>query len=219
VRVATPDGERSLESRLPGDHNAMNVTAALALIEAAGLGWATVRAALAATKPLPGRFEPVVAGQPYALIVDFAHNPEGTRAVLTTSRQLVDRDAGGRLLTLVAPLWTHDPAMRQATLASARDLADHIVLTTQRWRREEPLAPPADVLAAAEADTGCTCTIIPDRASAIEHLVLSARAGDAVLILGRGEGAFPLYDERGGAVAFDDRAVAAAAASRWGASI
>src|SRR5947209_5770242 len=101
VRVATPDGERSLESRLPGDHNAMNVTAALALIEAAGLGWATVRAALAATKPLPGRFEPVVAGQPYALIVDFAHNPEGTRAVLTTSRQLVDRDRWGRLLPLV----------------------------------------------------------------------------------------------------------------------
>ena len=208
VRLATPSGERELETRLVGEHNALNLTGAFALVATLGLG----AEAVAGTEPLPGRFEPVRAGQPFTLVVDFAHNPDGVAAVLRTARRIVKPP--GRLLALTAPLWVHDADMRCATVRTVRALADYAVVTTQRWRAEEPLAPPPDVIDAARAPEGCACTVVNDRAAAIQRIVAEARPGDAVFVLGRGAGPFPLYDSDGEPQPFDDREVAAAAVSR-----
>jgi UDP-N-acetylmuramoyl-L-alanyl-D-glutamate--2,6-diaminopimelate ligase len=213
IGLRTPTRELELETRLPGEHNALNLAGAFGLMEALGLDSTANRAALAAVTPPPGRFEPIKEGQPFSLIVDFAHNPEGVRAALDAGRPLVGR--GGVLRALFAPLWVLEPEMRQATVRALCRHADEVVLTTQRWREEEPLAPPPDAVGAAGTCGGCPFSVIERRTAAIEEIVFRARPGDAILILGRGAGPVPLYDGTEDPRPFDDRMVAAEAARRW----
>jgi UDP-N-acetylmuramoyl-L-alanyl-D-glutamate--2,6-diaminopimelate ligase len=213
IEVQTPVGELALCTCMPGEHNALNLVGALALVEALGLGSSATRTALAAMSTPPGRFQPVREGQPFSLIVDFAHNPQGVRAALDTARPLVG--PGSALRAMFAPLWAHDQEMRRATVGVLCELADEVVLTTQRWRREEPMAPPPDAAEAAAASDGCRCSVIARRRAAIQEIIAGARPGDVVLILGRGATPVPLYDGSEHLRPFDDCEVAAAAARRW----
>lgn len=213
IRLRTPTGELGLDTRMPGEHNALNLAGALALIEALGLGSSATRAGLTGMHPPPGRLEPVREGQPFSLIVDFAHNPQGVRAALDAGRPLVAPE--GVLRAMFAPLWVHDEEMRQATVRVLCKHANEVVLTTQRWRPEEPMAPPADAVEAAGTCGGCPYLVIARRRAAIEEVVARARPGDVVLILGRGVTPVPLYDGSEDPGPFDDYEVAAEAARRW----
>lgn len=213
IGLLTPTGELELDTRMPGEHNALNLVGALALVEALGLGSSANRTALAAMAPPPGRFQPVSEGQPFSLVVDFAHNPQGVRAVLEAGRPLVG--PGGALRAMFAPLWVHDQEMRQATVRVLCELADEVVLTTQRWRLEEPMAPPPDAVEAAAASGSCRHSVIARRRAAIREVIARARPDDVVLILGRGATPVPLYDGSEHPRPFDDCEVAAAAARRW----
>ncbi|HEY2435979.1 MAG TPA: Mur ligase family protein, partial [Solirubrobacteraceae bacterium] len=161
IRLRTPSGEFEFDTHLAGEHNALNLAGALALIEALGLGSSATRGALVAAAPPPGRFEPVQEGQPFSLIVDFAHNPEGVSAALSAGRPLVA--PGGVLRALFAPLWVHDEDMRRATVRALCEHADEVVLTTQRWRVEEPSAPPPDAVDAAGTAGGCPYSVVAKR--------------------------------------------------------
>jgi len=215
VRLETPDGTLELETRQPGGHNAINLAGALALVDAIGLGSPATRLAAAEARLPPGRWEAVDEGQPFSLVVDFAHNPEGIAAVLSTARRLAPARSGGRVRAVSAPLPLHDPDMRLAAVRTLRECADDVVITTQRWNRDDPLSPPPDVVDAAKEPEGCPCTIVNRRAAAIRLAISRARPGDVVMILGRGVLPFPLYDGTEDARPFDDREVAAEAARRW----
>jgi UDP-N-acetylmuramoyl-L-alanyl-D-glutamate--2,6-diaminopimelate ligase len=152
---------------------------------------------------VPGRFEPVDEGQPFAVIVDYAHKPGALENVLRTAREL----ASGRLICVFGCGGDRDRGKRPQMGRIAHELADRAILTSDNPRSEEPGAIIADVLAGAPA-----LEVEPDRAAAIALAIDSATAGDVVVIAGKGH-------EQGQEIAgvvhpFDDRDVAREAIRR-----
>jgi UDP-N-acetylmuramoyl-L-alanyl-D-glutamate--2,6-diaminopimelate ligase len=206
---------RTLHTRLNGAHNALNIAAALALADALSIDPDIAATAAEATAPLPGRFERVTAaGAPFDVVVDYAHNPDGIGHALAAGRTLLAaRGGAGRLHVVVSALSIVDPDQARAMGAAARAGADHLVLTTQRWRLEDPrdtLTP--GLLEGARSAGGDGALMIEiDRRAAIEQALHAATPGDLVLILERGEAAGPLFGPDDTSRPFDDRAEARAA--------
>ncbi len=201
--------ERALRPRLSGLHNALNVAAALALADGLGLDPDQAAAGVEATAPLPGRFERVTdAGAPFDVVVDFAHNPDGVAHALRAARALLAaRGGAGRLHVVLSALSIVDADQARAMGAAGRAASDHLVLTTQRWRLEDPgdaLTP--GLLEGARASAGGTLAAEPDRRAAIAVALGAAAPGDLVLVLERGEAAGPLFGGDDVPRVFDDRA-------------
>jgi UDP-N-acetylmuramoyl-L-alanyl-D-glutamate--2,6-diaminopimelate ligase len=209
--LSTPQGDVVLRTRLPGAHNALNATAALAAAEAFGVGRADCLEALAQAPAVPGRFQPIDAGQPFTAIVDFAHNPEGYEVVLDCARRLTS----GSLRVLIGARGGMDQFKRPPMGLLAATLADQVVVTASDVRAEEPrdlgICQLLDGMRAGAAEI----LVERDRLRAIEMLVDAAEPGDLILVLGRGAERRPLVE--GDDELFDDReALHAALASRWG---
>ena len=202
ARIATPRGPVEVESRLRGRFNLSNLTGAVALGELLGLDHDAVAAGLGAVAGVPGRFEAVEAGQPFPVIVDYAHTPDSLENVLRTARELV---AGGRLIAVFGCGGDRDRGKRPQMGAAARTLADVAVVTSDNPRSEDPDAIIAEILAGAREGPG-DLVVEADRRAAIAWAVREADAGDAVVIAGKGH---ELGQERDGRVTpFDDRIVA-----------
>jgi UDP-N-acetylmuramoyl-L-alanyl-D-glutamate--2,6-diaminopimelate ligase len=206
-------GGAPLRVRLRARHNALNVAGALALAAALGLDEGVAREAVAAVAPLPGRFEAVDAGAPFAVVVDFAHNPDGVARAVEAGRGLLG--AGGRLHVVLSALSLVGEE-QAAAMGAAGAAADRLVLTTQRWTLDDPAGALAPGLEAGARRAGARPLVEPDRAAAIALAVAGAGPGDAVLVLDRGELAGPLYAPDGTATTFDDRAVVRAAVAARG---
>lgn len=194
----TWEGE-PVELALPGAFNAANAVAAAATARALGVPPATVAAGLSAAGPVPGRFEVVDAGQPFTVVVDFAHTPVALEAVLGAARS---RAGTGRVLVVFGCGGERDRAKRPAMGALAARLADVAVLTSDNPRSEDPAAIAAEVQAGAPG----ALVVELDRRAAIALALRRARPGDVVVVAGKGH-------ERGQTaggrtVAFDDRQVA-----------
>jgi len=194
VRPEELDG---IALRLRGRFNVENALGALAAALVLGVDQAAINAGLEAVGGVPGRFETVDEGQPFTVIVDYAHKPGALENVLRTAREL----GKGRLICVFGCGGDRDRTKRPLMGRIARELADRAILTSDNPRSEDPLAIIQEVLAGA-ADL----EIEPDRRSAIERAIASADEGDVVLIAGKG-------DEQGQEIAgvmlpFDDRAVA-----------
>ena len=147
---------------------------------------------------VPGRFEPVSAGQPFAVLVDYAHTPDSLETLLRAARGLGD----GRVIVVFGAGGDRDRGKRPLMGRVAAQLADHVIVTSDNPRSEDPVAIIAEVL----QGTGVDVEIDPDRRTAIERAVAIAAEGDVVVIAGKGH-------ERGQEIAgvvhpFDDRAVA-----------
>ncbi|KOG22582.1 MULTISPECIES: UDP-N-acetylmuramoyl-L-alanyl-D-glutamate--2,6-diaminopimelate ligase [Streptomyces] len=193
---------------MPGGHNVANALGAIAALATAGLPLDRVVAGIGTVAGVPGRVERVDAGQPYLAVVDYAHQPDALRAVLTTLRAVTY----GRLHVVVGCGGDRDSAKRPVMGEIAARFADTAVLTTDNPRSEDPLA----ILAAMHAGTVAIppsergeVLIVADRAEAIAAAVARADPDDTVLIAGKGH-------EKGqhiGAVTlpFDDRVVLASA--------
>jgi UDP-N-acetylmuramoyl-L-alanyl-D-glutamate--2,6-diaminopimelate ligase len=184
---------------LPGAFNIENAMVAVGIATRLGIDRAAITAGLAAVGGIPGRFEAVDAGQPYGVIVDYAHTPDAIAAVVTGARHLV----GGRIIAVVGAGGDRDRDKRPAMGAAAAE-ADLTVITTDNPRSEEPAAIIEQVIAG--VPDGAEVVTEPDRRAAIRTALGSARPGDLVLILGKGH-------EQGQEVAgtlipFDDRVVA-----------
>jgi len=146
---------------------------------------------------VPGRFEAVDAGQPFAVIVDYAHTPDALDIVLQAARELV----AGRLICVFGAGGDRDRGKRLLMGAVAVKRADHVIVTSDNPRSEDPLGIIQDVLQGA----GTGVEIDPDRRSAIHSAVAVAGPGDVVVIAGKGH---EQGQEIGGVVVpFDDRAV------------
>jgi UDP-N-acetylmuramoyl-L-alanyl-D-glutamate--2,6-diaminopimelate ligase len=183
--------------RLRGRFNVENALAAAAAARLLGIGEDAVAAGLAAVPGVPGRFEPVDEGQPFTVIVDYAHKPDALENVLKTAREL----ASGRLICVFGCGGDRDRGKRPQMGRIAFELADRAILTSDNPRSEEPRAIADEVLAGAPG-----LEVELDRARAIALALEGAQEGDVVLIAGKGH---EQGQEANGVVQpFDDREVA-----------
>lgn len=170
---------------MPGVINARNAAAALALVVAWGLPVQPALDALAAEPGPPGRSEQVRAGQPFAVIVDFAHTGPSLAAALGLARGLCA--PGGRVLLVTGAAGERDPGRRTA-IGSASVAADRVWVADEDPRHEDPAEIAATILAARIAAGGAPgdATALHDRRAAIAAAIDAARAGDVVLLAGKG---------------------------------
>lgn len=201
-------GELRLRTRSIGPHMAMNAATALAAGRAWGVEVATAAGAIAVTEPVPGRLERVPCSRGFEVMVDFAHNAAGVRAALIAARELLQA-GDGRLIATISIVSVFGHAQRRAFARAAAGLADTVVLTTDRWRAEEPADRlPSGLEAGARAARGARVEVVLDRRAAIAHTLGLARPGDLVVIAGRGAMATDQWGADGRSRLFDDRAVA-----------
>lgn len=203
--IETPNGLTMIGSPLPGLYNARNLAAGLALADLLGLDRRTALAALGGYPGTPGRFEHVDVGQPFDVIVDFAHTPDAMEQLLTTIRAGMRSD--GRLIVVFGLGGVPGTLMRRMGQITAQ-LSDHLVLTTSGFRGIPPLPTLASILGGARSARSEMVEPVLNRRRAIERGIAVARAGDVVVIPGRGALPSVRSDPRGESHPFDDRAVA-----------
>ncbi len=190
---------------LPGAFNVANALAAATAAAALGVGVEAIARGFAGAGPIPGRFELVGTGRPVAVVVDYAHTPDGLRQLLAASRSVV---GDGRVHVVFGCGGERDRAKRPHMGEIAAQLADAVVITSDNPRREDPLAIIGEVLAGAEAATAAApVTVEPDRRAAIELALRGAEPGDLVVVAGKGHETTQAVAGR--ELPFDDRAVAA----------
>jgi UDP-N-acetylmuramoyl-L-alanyl-D-glutamate--2,6-diaminopimelate ligase len=207
ARIRTPSGVLAVRTRHPGTHNAANVTAAVALAGALEIDRDATVDRLAAAPLIPGRFELIDEGQPFDVVVDYAHTPDALRRVMWTARRIVSARPGARLHAVVSVPGTHDPPKRPQMGRIARSLADELVITTASLYGEAPEAVVNGLLSGARGVKGAAVTVALDRRVAIDGALRSARDGDFVLVAGRGALPRMRVDQSGAGSVFDDRAV------------
>nr|MBA2496579.1 hypothetical protein [Acidimicrobiia bacterium] len=202
--------------RLAGRHNVANALAAATAAAELGIDPVTVAAGLAAAPVIAGRFEPVEAGQPFSLVVDYAHTPDGLEHVLGAARELVTGASAepgrraGRVIVVFGAGGDRDPAKRPLMGAVAARLADLAVVTSDNPRSEAPESIIEAIVAGVEGRHRDRVQVEPDRRAAIAVAVAAAAAGDVVVVAGKGHETTQTFADR--VVAHDDRVEAAAAA-------
>ena len=190
-----------IETRLRGEFNVENVLGAVAAGVLLDLDEDAIAEGIASLDGVPGRFEAVDEGQPFAVVVDYAHTPDSLATVLSAARGL----GPGRVIVVFGAGGDRDRGKRPLMGKIAADLADVTIVTSDNPRSEEPVAIIQDVL----QGTGMDVEIDPDRAGAIARAVSLARDGDVVVIAGKGH---EQGQEVNGVVTpFDDREVVRAA--------
>ncbi len=174
----TPDGPVAVTTRLPGLFNVLNALAALGTARLLGIDPEVATRALAAADRVPGRLEPVEEGQPFGVLVDYAHTPDSLENVLRAARQLTE----GRLSVVFGAGGDRDRGKRALMGEVAARLADRAIVTSDNPRSEDPEAIVDEIVAGAgERAERCV-----DRRSAIARALEGAEAGDVVVIAGKG---------------------------------
>jgi UDP-N-acetylmuramoyl-L-alanyl-D-glutamate--2,6-diaminopimelate ligase len=198
---------RTLEGaiRLPGRHNVSNALGAAAALLGLGAPADKVLAGLASLRAVPGRLEPVDAGQDFRVLVDYAHTDDALAQVLGLLRPLTP----GRLLVVFGCGGDRDRTKRGPMGVAACRGADLAIVTSDNPRTEDPAAILADVESGIRAAGLGNYSIVPDRGEAIAAAVAQARAGDVVLLAGKGHEDRQILRDR--TVPFDDREAARAA--------
>ncbi len=216
----TPVGTRPVALRMPGRFNVANALGALAAVHALGGDLDVLVATLERGVHVPGRFEPVDEGQDFAVLVDYAHTPDSLENVLRAARELVgtNPDAPGRVICVFGAGGDRDRGKRPLMGEIAARLADVAVVTSDNPRSEDPEQIIGEIMAGvarvdrSKDDRGRRAQATPvrsiaDRGAAITEAVASARAGDVLIIAGKGhEQGQELAGGR--KVPFDDVAVA-----------
>lgn len=207
IELESPAGSARLTSRLAGEVNIFNLLAAFTAAHARGIAFDQLAASVPHLHPVPGRFQPVDGGQPFTVIVDYAHTDDALRNLTALARQLVEK-SGGRIITLFGCGGDRDRTKRPKMGYAAGEGSDFVVATSDNPRSEDPHAILADVEPALKA-TGVHYTIEPDRAIAIHLALSSAKARDVVLLAGKGHEKEQILAGR--TIPFDDSEVALAA--------
>ncbi len=190
-----------VEIALGGRFNVSNALAAATAAARLGIPTSTIATGLRAAPSVAGRFEPVDEGQPFAVLVDYAHKPGALAGALEAAREAAP---GGRVLLVVGAGGDRDRSKRPEMGEVAARLADHVYLTSDNPRGEDPQAIIDDIRTGMPASA--PATVEPDRATAIALALADARAGDVVVIAGKGHEAVQVVGDR--SLAHDDRAVA-----------
>src|SRR2546430_132428 len=204
-----PGTLEAVDLKLRGRFNIENALGATAASRLLGIDDDAITRGLGAVRGVPGRFESVSEGQPFEVIVDYAHKPEALESVLRTARELTH----GRLICVFGCGGDRDRGKRPLMGRIASELADVAIVTSDNPRSEDPDAIIAEVVARAEA----SLEVEPDRATAIGRALALAQEGDVVVIAGKGHEQGQEFAGR--VVPFDDREVAREALRRLGAAL
>jgi UDP-N-acetylmuramoyl-L-alanyl-D-glutamate--2,6-diaminopimelate ligase len=203
----TPDAVAGLDLKLKGRFNVENALAAMAGGRLLGISDDDIAAGIERVDGVPGRFEPVDEGQPFTVLVDYAHTPDSLENVLRSARGLTNE----RVLCVFGCGGDRDRGKRPLMGRIAAELADLSIVTSDNPRSEDPRAIIEEILSGAEADL----EVEPDRREAIARAIEAAASGDVVLIAGKGHEQGQQFRDR--TVPFDDREVAREALRRLGA--
>ncbi|HYE24518.1 MAG TPA: UDP-N-acetylmuramoyl-L-alanyl-D-glutamate--2,6-diaminopimelate ligase [Clostridia bacterium] len=200
--LATPSGNIEMFSPLIGRVNVYNVLAACAAAYARGCKPEQIADGILHMKRVPGRFERVDAGQPFAVVVDYAHTDDALANLTRLAREFATREGGkGRVITVFGCGGDRDRAKRPLMGEAAGRGSDFVIVTSDNPRSEDPLAIINDSLPGVQR-SGTKYAMEPDRRKAIAVALDAARAGDIVLIAGKGhertqttrQGVFPFDD-------------------------
>jgi UDP-N-acetylmuramoyl-L-alanyl-D-glutamate--2,6-diaminopimelate ligase len=210
--LTTPDGPIPLCSPLIGRVNVYNVLAACAAAYARGCTAEQIARGIAGMSRVPGRFERVDQGQPFAVVVDYAHTDDALKNLTRLARDFA-QSTRGRVITIFGCGGDRDHSKRPKMGRAAAEGSDFVVITSDNPRSEDPMAI-IDEAAAGLREHNTRFTTEPDRRKAIALALSEAQPGDIILIAGKGhertqttrEGVFP----------FDDRQVAAEELNRVG---
>jgi len=215
--VESPWGRVEVTTPYIGEFNVANCLAALSACAVLGVSLEALARSLADAPRVPGRMELIQAGQPFTVVVDYAHTADSLEKVLTVLRPLTS----GRLIVVFGSAGQRDVTKRPAMGAVAARLADFFVLTDEDPRfedREQILRDIAAGAVRAGAQEGEQFVCIPDRRAAIEEAIRRAQPGDTVLLAGKGHEQCIIYGDQ--KLPWDDRRVAREVLSMlWGNSI
>ncbi|GAB6875894.1 UDP-N-acetylmuramoyl-L-alanyl-D-glutamate--2,6-diaminopimelate ligase [Thermaerobacter litoralis] len=209
--LVSGQGEVPVRLRLTGRFNVYNALAAAGAGLALGLDPGTVARGLESLPAVPGRLERIDRGQPFAVIVDYAHTPDGLENVLKGVRELAGQ---GRVICVFGCGGDRDRGKRPQMGAISARLADYTVLTSDNPRSEDPEAILDDIEAGVRQVPGAAYERVTERAAAIRRALELARPGDVVLIAGKGHEDYQIFADR--TIHFDDREVAAEALAAMG---
>lgn len=200
--LSTPAGTAEIWSPLLGKINVYNLLAAAGAAWARGVSLETIARAAGETARVPGRFERVDAGQPFSMVVDYAHTDDALRNVTGLAREFV-RQAGanGRVITVFGCGGDRDRTKRPLMGKAAGEGSDYVILTSDNPRSEDPAEILQNVLPGLEP-TGTPFAVEADRRAAIALAIAKAQPGDMVILAGKGhektqttrEGVFPFDD-------------------------
>lgn len=191
-----------MELRLTGRYNIYNALAALAVALQEGIDPQVAIRALGRFKGVPGRLERVDQGQPFTVVVDYAHTPDGLENVLRAARQVTR----GRLLVVFGCGGDRDRGKRPLMGRAAARLSDYSIITSDNPRSEDPEAIIADILPGVREVPGASYQVLVDRRRAIAAALALARPGDMVVIAGKGHETYQIVKDK--TLPFDDRQVA-----------
>lgn len=202
LQLHTPVGEMDLLLKITGEFNVYNVMAAVAIALAEQIDKKTIVDVLNGFDGVPGRFQLVEAGQPYTVIVDYAHTPDGLENVLKTARSITE----GKLWVVFGCGGDRDNKKRPIMGRIALELADRVVVTSDNPRTEDP-AVIIDEIAEALKDVpeGKSVELITERRDAIYHALSEAAANDVIMIAGKGHENYQILADK--TIHFDDREV------------
>jgi UDP-N-acetylmuramoyl-L-alanyl-D-glutamate--2,6-diaminopimelate ligase len=191
----------AIESPLIGKINVYNILAACATGLSYGLAPEVIARGIASLTAVPGRFERVDEGQPFVVVVDYAHTDDALHNVIAVARGLSPK----RVITLFGCGGDRDRAKRPLMGQAAAEASDFVVLTSDNPRSEDPLMIMNDALVGIRR-TDVPHVVEPDREAAIRHALKEAREGDIVILAGKGHETYQVLKDK--TIDFDDRSVA-----------
>jgi UDP-N-acetylmuramoyl-L-alanyl-D-glutamate--2,6-diaminopimelate ligase len=206
----TPKGKLQISSPLVGRINVYNILAAIGAAQAAGISNEGIEAGIRQLQNVAGRFQRVDMGQPFLVIVDFAHTDDALENLIKTARELNPK---GRVVTLFGCGGGKDRTKRPVMGEVSGRLSDLTILTNDNPRQEDPLKIISDIVVGMQKSGG-KYLIEPDREKAIGTALDEARAGDIVLLAGKGHEDYQVLVDK--TLPWDDRSVAGEALRRRG---
>jgi UDP-N-acetylmuramoyl-L-alanyl-D-glutamate--2,6-diaminopimelate ligase len=195
----TPSGKLQISSSLVGRINVYNILAAIGAAQALSLSNETIEAGIKNLASVSGRFQQVALGQPFLVIVDYAHTDDALQNLIRTARELNPK---GRVITLFGCGGGKDRTKRPVMGEVAGRLSDLTILTNDNPRQEDPLKIISDIVVGLQKTNG-KYLIEPDREKAVSIAIDEAREGDIVLLAGKGHEAYQVIGET--TLPWDDR--------------
>ncbi len=195
----TPNGKVQVSSRLVGRINVYNILAAIGAAQALGLSNEVIEAGIRNLESVSGRFQRIDLGQPFFVVVDYAHTDDALENLIRTARELNPK---GRIITLSGCGGGKDRTKRPVMGEVTGRLSDLTILSSDNPRNEDPLKIISDIIVGLQK-TGGKYLIEPDREKAIGVAMDEARAGDIVLLAGKGHENYQILADK--TLEFDDR--------------
>lgn len=201
-------GHSEVVLSITGRFNVYNALAALTVACVEGVSLEEAAQALSSVAGVPGRLEPVVAGQPFTVLVDYAHTPDSLENALSTIQEFAQK----RIITVVGCGGDRDRTKRPLMAGIAVQKGDYTILTSDNPRTEDPESILDDMERGIPKEERQSYERVVDRRTAIERAVAMAEAGDVILIAGKGHEDYQILGRK--KIHFDDREVAREAIQR-----